>query len=415
MLADPGERLFRYQDISVDFLRGGRRRILGHDQGLGKTAIACRALVAPAMVICPASLVINWRRELEKWRRDLTPDDVEIVSYTNPKLKKILRKSNHYSLICDEVHYIKTLTAKRSVIVCGFIRRARHVIAMSGTLVPNRPIELWPLLYAMKITDMGYEEFAYRYAKAYVNPWKELDVRGHSHLKELRRLVAPHSLRFTKAEVLPELPLKTWRIIALDLPTTRKERTRINAQAKDLSRLTIEVAMEAMSDLIHQHGLRKLPKALSYLRDLLETVPKLIVFAYHRDILAAIMEELSEFHPVVLQGGMSVKKKQAAVDQFQDKKKCRVLVGQINAAGVGWTMTAASHVVFVEGSWVPATMDQASDRAHRIGTTQNVTCDVLVVHKTIDEHMMRRCLEKKDVAGRIVPDNELSEFTSLPF
>lgn len=418
MVANPSDQLFAFQQTSVDFCIDDRFSIIGHDQGLGKTAIACRALHAPAIVVCPAALIINWQRELSIWRRDLKPGAVQVVSYANPDIARILRKSKHYTLVLDEVHYIKNPEAQRTRNVCHAIRRAFHCIVMSGTLVPNRPIEVWPVLYSMGITKLRYKRFAYKYADAYMNKWGELDVRGHSNLEELSDLIAPHSLRYTKQEVLPELPLKTWRVIALNLPLKREERVKNNPVAKDLARMDVQVAMEAMADLIHQHGLRKLPLALEYIRDILQTVNKVIVFAYHRDVLDALMSDLAEFNPVMVRGGMSPKKKQSKVDRFQDDQKCRVLCGQITAAGVGYTMTAGSHVIFVEGSWVGAVMDQAGDRAHRIGQTKNVTCDVLVIHKSIDEWMMRRCLEKKDVAGRIVPDNEFSdpnEFTSLPF
>jgi SWI/SNF-related matrix-associated actin-dependent regulator 1 of chromatin subfamily A len=96
-----------------------------------------------------------------------------------------------------------------------------------------------------------------------------------------------------------------------------------------------------------------------------------------------------------------------AVDRFQDPtSKTRVFLGQTEAAGVGLNLTAASHVVFAEGSWVPSTLEQAADRAHRIGTKKNVTADLLTISGSIDEHMLRRALEKRKVVDQIMPQNE---------
>ena len=172
-----------------------------------------------------------------------------------------------------------------------------------------------------------------------------------------------------------------------------------------------DVAFEAMSDVLHLHGLRKLRLAIEYITDLLEHVDKLVVFAHHRDVVLALRDALAGYGAAAILGGVSDGIRDHAFRRFQSKKTPRVLIGNLQAMGVGHTLTRSDHVVFVEGSWVPSVMEQAADRCHRIGTVSAVTADVLVIGRSIDEHMMRRCLEKEIVSSRIVPE---SLFTNLP-
>lgn len=365
--------------------------------------IAILSADLPALVVCPASVMVNWRREIEMWRPEAA-SKFRIMSYASPRFVSI-RARDYGTVILDECHYVKNPEAKRSRLACGLLRyigRRGKAFALSGTPIPNRPIELWPLLYSMRITDLSYVDFAFRYASAFENQWHELDVRGASNLSELRALLAPSMIRFTKEQVLPELPPKTWRVLALNLPpdTREKEWSRV-----DVKRMDPGVAFEAMSDVLHLHGIRKVPLVAEHVKNLLASVHKVLLFAHHRDVIAALAGELRAFHPVTVLGGQTSARKQAAVDHFQDpKSKTRLFIGQVEAAGVGLNLTAASHVVFAEASWVPSTLEQAADRAHRIGTKGNVTVDLLTIHRSIDEHMLRRALEKLDVVNQVVSE-----------
>jgi len=358
----------------------------------------------PALVVAPASVKINWRREIETWRRRSTRA-WDVVSYADSNLDQVDPRQ-YKTLVVDEVHYVKNPEAKRSRLVCGLIRKVGkkgRVFALSGTLVPNRPIELWPLLYAMRVTRRSFAGFALKFAAAYENEWGELDVRGASNLPRLRRLLRPHCLRYRKGDVLPELPDKTWRVMALDLPVPSREK---DFSLRDLRRMREPVAFEAMSDVLKLHGQRKVPLAAQHVKDLLEAVPKVILFAHHRDVIHALAGELKRYHPVMVMGGQTPRRRQAAVDRFQEQgSRTRLFIGQVEAAGVGLNLTAASHVVFAEASWVPSTLEQAADRAHRIGSTGNVTVDLLTISGSIDEHMLRRALEKKEVVDQVVPEN----------
>jgi hypothetical protein len=125
-----------------------------------------------------------------------------------------------------------------------------------------------------------------------------------------------------------------------------------------------------------------------------------VIFAWHQDVVESLMQALAEYGAVKLVGGMNATAKQASVDRFQQDPTCRVFVGNISAAGVGITLTAASHVVFAELDWTPARVSQAEDRCHRIGQTDSVLVQHLVLAGSLDATMAEMIVEKQDVADR---------------
>lgn len=367
--------------------------------------IAVLAADLPALVVCPASVKVHWKREVARWRPDAR-GRVRVLSYADRRLAWA-RPDYYRTVIVDEAHYVKNHESRRSALVCRLLRQVGdrgRVFALSGTLVPNRPIELWALLFAMRITDLPYEDFAYRYASAHLNEWYDLDVRGASNLPELREMLAPHCLRYTKTDVLPELPEKTWRVIALDLPRDRCEK---EFSLDDLVKMRESVAFEAMSDILHLHGQRKVPLILEHVRNLLEHERKVVLFAHHRDVIDNLEAGLKEFRPVTVTGSLRPVRRQAAVDRFRRSTGCRVFIGQGQAAGTGTDglQGVTGRMVIAEGSWVPGDLEQWSDRIHRIGTRHPVEIDLLTIEGSIDEHMLRRALQKQGVIDQIVPEN----------
>ena len=352
-------RPYPYQLRSVEFLQSRNRSILAHEPGLGKSAISLLAADVPAIVVCPASLLVNWRREIDAWR-PLDCDQFEVVTYGDRRLKEVVSTTETpwRTLIVDEAHFIKNAGTQRTRRVCKLIRRvgrAGKVFALTGTPVPNRPIELWPLLYSMGVTDMRYEEFAYRYADAFVNQWGQLDVTGACNLRELRQLLEPVTIRFTKEQVMPDLPDKTWRVVALDLPLEQREK---RLDLSEIDRMPFHVAFEAYSDVLHLHGQRKVPLALEHVTSILEAGEKVIVLCHHRDVVQMMSEGLASWGAVAVDGSVPRAHRQVLADQFQEDPETRAFVGQVQTVGVGMNLTAASHVVFVEASWVPGVLEQ---------------------------------------------------------
>lgn len=408
--------LMPFQKGAMSWLSSRPIAFLALEQGLGKTVVASVDLVPPAIVVCPASMKWAWHAELATWRPELQvqvirkakdaiqPDaDVWVVNYDI--LDRVDLPTAH-TVIADESHYAKSYKAKRTKALSALIKKSQRVRLLSGTPVVNRPIELWPMLYATRTTKLGYHEFGLRYCGGWKTPWDTWDFSGASHLDELNQMLAPVMLRLTKAQVLPELPDRTFRVVALDLPVDKREQAfSIDA----IERNPQPVAFEALPDILHLNAHRKLPMALQHIRDTLETVEKVVVFAHHTDIIEELITALAEFSPVRVTGADSPESRHQSVDRFQNDPACRVFVGNIRAAGVGLTLTAASRVIFVESSWTLADLLQCADRCHRIGQKNPVLAEILTIHQSIDAHMLHAALRKMDIINRIIKESEMSK------
>lgn len=398
---------YPYQQQTLAFVNDRHHSIVAHEPGLGKTMIAILAADLPALVVCPASVRLHWEAEVRNWRPSAKEGDFEIMSYADRDL--FLMNPKHFkTIIVDEVHYVKSPEAKRSMDVCKLVRRIGRrgkAIALSGTLVPNRPIELWPILYAMRITDLSYEHFAIKFAAAFTDRWGAFDATGASNLPELREMLGPNTIRFLKEDVVKELPEVTRRVIALDLPVSEMEK---DYDLGSLKRMRDSVPMEVMSAILQEQGERKTPQVLEYCREALEQEDKILIFAHHRAMIERLCQGLAPFHPSRLWGGMTDKQKEESKSDFINNPECRVFVGQNQAAGTGvdGLQHVCSRAIVAEGSWVPSDLSQMIGRLHRIGQTKPIVVDFMTIDRSIDEHMLRRCIEKQDVVDQILPVTE---------
>jgi SWI/SNF-related matrix-associated actin-dependent regulator 1 of chromatin subfamily A len=152
----------------------------------------------------------------------------------------------------------------------------------------------------------------------------------------------------------------------------------------------------------------KTPAALDYIRGVLESEQKLVVFAHHHDVLHMLREGLAEYNPVMYTGEESQQAREDAKDAFQTDQNIRVFLGSIEAAGQGITLTAASTVIFVELDWVPGIMQQAEDRLHRYGQVNPVLVQHLVVLSSIDAKLSETLLQKQAVIDAAL-DKDISE------
>ena len=406
--------LMPFQQGAMAWLSTRTAAFLALEQGLGKTVVSSCDIQAPAVVVCPASMKYAWAAELRTWRPDLSVQvirnskdqangsDVTIVNYD---ILDRLDLPVPRTLVADESHYAKNHKAKRTRSLVKLIKTSKRVRLLSGTPIVNRPIEIWPLLYAIGGTKLGYFEFGMRYCAGWRTPWDTYDFSGASRTDELNQLLEPVMLRLTKAQVLPELPEKSFRVVELDLPTDKREK-QFNIQ--EIEKHPDPVAFEAMPDILHMNALRKLPMAIQHIQDALESSAKVVVFAHHTDIVDGLLSGLAAFNPVRVVGADKPEARQAAVVRFQTDPQCRVFVGNIKAAGVGLTLTAASHVIFVESSWTPSDIQQCADRCHRIGQKNSVLVEILTIHKSIDAHMLHSALRKMDVINLIIKDTNMS-------
>ena len=401
--------LYKHQVQAIEWLGQRPKAILALDMGLGKTCVSSLDLSVPALVVCPASLKLNWQAELAMWRPELgvqvvrSPKDpikgldVTIVNYD---ILGKLDLPTPTTLIVDEAHYIKNYKAKRTKLLMSLIKATPNVSLLTGTPIVNRPIELWTLLYSIGATKLGYFEFGMRFCAGWKTPWDTYDFSGSSRKGELIKVLEPFMLRMTKEECI-DLPSKTYRIIALDLSVDKREKQ----FSQDQIDTPDSIPFEAISDIRRLNAERKLDQSISYIKDCLEQTDKIVVFAHHTHIIDGLMDALKEFEPVMVTGSVKNEDRHVAVQTFQNNPKCRVFVGNIKAAGVGLTLTAASHVVFVEAPWSPADLQQAADRCHRIGQQNNVTIDLLTITGSIDEIILHKILTKMDVIDSVIKES----------
>ena len=412
----------------------GNRHLLGDPMGVGKTIQAIGLINYRAYkrvtIVCPASLILNWKDELEKWLvnetkihvikngKDVLPEDAEIIigSYSlvsNPNILKQLRYGMETELlICDESHYLKNPKAGRTKTILGsgaLMKCAKEVIFISGTQMLNRPIELYGILDSACPVAIGFRNW-FEYAKDFCGAYHDgfcWNVDGASNQKELgQRLRAYLMVRRRKEKVLPQLPDKEARIVFLDPnPASKKA-------AKKMAKFSLDeieknkgnaVGFEGLSEARRELGEAKVPAALKYLKEKLESEnQKIIVFAHHKDVIKELEEGLSAYGVVSIKGTTSREKRHENVKRFQNDENVKVFVGSITAAGVGITLTAASYVAFVEASWVPGENQQAFDRAHRMGQKNFVLGEFLTFAGTLDEKILRSHINKNKIIREVM-------------
>lgn len=421
-----GTQPMPFQVNGAIWMAGRAGSINADEMGLGKTiqTIMALNLTKPerVLIVCPATLKINWQREIEKWSLpahgagivygDFWPKTPWVIINYDLLTRHVsnLKAVTWDALVLDEAHYIKTRNAQRTKIAMEISARRRYLL--TGTPILNRPIELWPLLRIIGAVEPGtYWPFAKRYANARRGRFG-WDIKGASNIPELAKSIRPHYLRRTKEQVLPELPAKMRQVLLLPPPEDarygelEKAWQQIMEGGLDatIHRITATKDFDeagSLARLRHETALWKVPFVISHVREIIEDGYKLVVFGHHRDVLEAIHTAVP--HSVLLYGGMTAQQKQQAVDRFQRNSDCPLFVGQIQAAGMGITLTAASRVVFAELDWVPANMTQAEDRLHRIGQKDSIMVQHLVFDGSVEGYIAEALVKKQGVINNVIP------------
>lgn len=390
------------------FKRSRKALLIGDPPGLGKTIQAAGLIntLAPknVLVIGPASLRPNWYRELYAWCVDI-PIVHHVVSYEH-----IAEYWRHYAkrrwdlMVIDEAHYIKNPESNRTQAVLALAAHAEHVLLLTGTPAPNRLHELYPLisLQADVINNISARQFKMHFTKGYPTSYgfKVTGARNRDELDMLLRGTG-FMLRRNRREVLPQLPEVQHCLVTFDNESEKlKQIIRKEQNMFDIEQVRESIAaatQAAYPEVRHEMGVAKIPMAINWAKSMLESVDKLVLFAYHTRCIELLQEGLASYSPVVMQGRMSAAKQDAVVQKFQHRKECRVFIGQLNVAGTGHTLHAAHHVGFVEFSWVPGENEQGVERVRRIGqTAQQVFAHYLVVDKSVDAQILRTAVGKAD-------------------
>jgi SWI/SNF-related matrix-associated actin-dependent regulator of chromatin subfamily A-like protein 1 len=442
-------KLYKFQEDGLKFIESRHgRALIGDEMGLGKTIQALAWLrihpeARPAVIVVPASLKLNWRREAYKWMdrsqetvmilsgspngngQELALPAASVIIINYDILKKwnpILKKLSPKAVVIDESHYVKNNKAQRTLAVRDLAKGVPHVIAMSGTPIVNRPIEFYNAISIVNPTVFpSWYKFATRYCAPKFNGFAT-DYSGASNTEELHQILTKTlMIRRLKKDVLKDLPAKIRSVVPLEL----ENRSEYNEAVRDFlgwlertegeeaaERASAAEALVAIGKLKQLAARGKLNAAISWIRDVVDQDEKIIVFAVHHWMVDALMAEFGK-QAVRLTGKESQEQRQAAVDNFQNDPDIKVFVGNTKAAGVGITLTAATHVVFVELGWTPGEMCQAEDRAHRIGQEETVNVYYLVAEDTIEEDIAIMLDQKAEVLSQILDGKEVEKHSIL--
>ena len=465
-----------YQRAGIAYMSQRYSALLADPMGSGKTVMIAGTLNAlhetdntgRILIVAPASLTINWKRELEKWlvwkptihvfdgskskKFDISTfkPDISIFSYerlctTYKNFYTFIKDKSsgqvygridpsvahiYGTVVLDEAHYCKSETSKRTFVALSFAAGAHHRYFLSGTPILNRPIEAWPLLhclrpdiwgnrdkYATYFCDRKLKTIYYKTREGVVRNKAVWDESGACNIEELNHMLRKHvMIRREKSTILKELPPKMIQTISLPVhcEDVAKEFDIWNrlvakyGEEEAVSRLlgnSLGVGdMGEMANIRQRVALAKVPHVVDFVKDIIENTDeqKVIVMAHHRAVVDALMEGLVDYRPVKVVGGMTAENKQMSVDLFQKDVDTKVFIGNIRAAGVGLTLTASSTVVFAELDFTPGMMEQASDRAHRLGQTNTVNVYQLILDGSLDGYLLEMLKTKKDVFSKLM-------------
>lgn len=462
--------LYPFQCAGVHFLELMGSGIIADQMGLGKTVQALAFLARgddryPALVVCPASVKMNWAREVMRWIGDdevscdvvdgsysyeVRPDgkkghrigniqnlntdefaDILIINYDvlNRNKEKLL-EMEFKTVVLDESHYVKNFKSKRSEAAKDIASQAKHKILLTGTPVMNRPAELWHQLHI--ISPEVWPKF-FKFAKRYCDLQRGRfgwTYNGATNLDELHRsIVGTYMVRRRKMEVIKDMPKKVVYKTNIDVDAgVRQEynlafknfrQWALNSGGQDkLMRVLRAEMLTRMTTLKRLAAEAKVETAVEHIVDFLESreEDQLVVFAHHRSVLEGLYREIrkSNHKVATIFGGDSMAKRQQAIDDFRDGR-VRVIVCSIMAAGTGVDgLQVAQNMMFLERTWRPADHQQAEDRIHRIGQTDICFVEYLDLEDSIDEVMANILENKRQVAskivdGKVVDDNYVDE------
>ena len=427
--------LMPYQKAGVAYAGSVGRCLIADQMGLGKTVEAIASLeyrdAFPAIIVCPASLKENWKREINKWlphrsvnilsgKGNIANVDVNIVNYDIiGRFVEPIMHLKPMGLVLDESHYVKTSKTKRTEAVRDIAKKVPQsgtVLLLSGTPVTNRPEELVSQLEILGMLSRfgGKWAFLKRYTNAYHNGFG-WDTKGASNLNELNMKLRQNCyIRRTKDEVLKELPAKTRNVVHVEpsgkgyaeyrkaegdlLAFLAENGYRASDTAEHLRRTTVLKRLAADA---------KMESVIEWIDSFLESCDrKLVVFAHN----VAIVDYLAgKYGNLRVSGQDSMEDRQHAVDSFQKDHKARVIVLNLQAGGVGLTLTAGSDVCFVQQGWTPGEHDQAEDRCHRIGQENSVQVWYLIGVNTIDEDIYDLIDAKRAVVDAVTDGDEVQQ------
>ena len=423
---------FEHQKIAVTKLVSNKKYILADDMGLGKTGSAIMASISckakKILVICPASLKLNWKREIEFYSneevgivegKEWVDGKYVIINYdilknfhSMPKDrddKSIIKESGFDLVIIDEAHYVSNGKAQRTKLVNNLTKKINRLWLLSGTPMTSRPMNYYNLLKLVgsRVAD-NWINYVRRYCdgkqifRGYRKVWLTF---GATNLNELRDKTKDKVLRRLKEDVL-DLPDKIITPIQLKLKSKDYE-TEVGEYRdwrRDNKNKGLSIQLSKLMKVRQIIAMEKTKETEQLIEQSLNQDKKVIVFTNFTAPLLKIYEKYKK-NAVILNGTMKKEDRQKSVDRFQNDDNIKVFIGNVKAAGVGITLTAAEVVIFNDLSFVPSDMSQCEDRAFRIGQDKKVSCLYPIYENTIERKIYDIVNNKKSVIDTVMGDN----------
>jgi SNF2 family DNA or RNA helicase len=420
-----------HQKDAIQKLVENKKFILADDMGLGKTTStiisALETGAKKVLIICPASLKINWQREIENYSDRTTSiiegkkwddSDFVIINYDiiknfhddKNKTESIIVKSKFDLVIIDEAHYVQNSQAQRTKLINDIGKKVERVWLLTGTPITSRPINYFNLL---SLIDSPVAQNWMAYVKRYCNGFqfqagrrKIWNVSGASNLEELRDRTSPLVLRRLKENVL-DLPEKIITPVYLRLKSNEYEELMGEYydwydKSGESDSLTLQFTkLTKVRQVIAEE---KTKATIELCENIIEQGKKVIVFTNFTKSLELILQHFGK-NAVRLDGQMSQKERQSSVDRFQNEEDVKIFVGNIKAAGVGITLTAAEAVVMNDLSFLPSDHSQAEDRSYRYGQKNNVLVYYPIFDNTVEGIIYDILKKKKNIFETIMGDN----------
>lgn len=424
-----------YQAFGAKFALAQDRTILGDEMGLGKTVEALGVLChlsalgeTSALVVCPASVVANWRAEITRhthltphvvhgsgrddayatWRRE---GGVAITTYDglhrlDPRARMPRKASGPRPLamlVVDEAHYVKNPGTKRSRSVARWARHAERVLFLTGTPMENR-IEEFQALVTHLQPDVGSR------------------VDGMTAVAgpaAFQTAVAPVYIRRNQSDVLDELPdlipsLDWVDPTAVDLDSYRRAVGSDNFMAMRRAAY-LSVGPDGPRTVRDIERSAKLARLTDIVEEASEEGLKVIVFSFFRDVLAIVRQACELVLPGAVYGALTGStapaERQRLIEALGEHSGGAVLVAQIEAGGVGLNIQSASVVVLCEPQWKPSTEAQAIARSHRMGQVRRVQVHRLLLEDSVDQRMLAVLAGKQQLIERFVNGSAIKDAT----
>lgn len=432
------EGIYPFQIDGIKFLENRKGNgLIADAMGLGKTIQAISYFIEnpeirPVLIVCPASVKLNWKREIIKWT-DYKDEDIQILKSKKTysllyscwyiinydildSWKDVLIGNKIAAIVSDESQFICNSKSKRTKAFKKLAKKIDKRIFLSGTPIKNSPREFFTVLNLLDNKCFPKEySYLYRFCNPKYNGFGWI-FKGVTNWEELHKSIKPLMIRREKSDVLKDLPKKRKIIVPIECTQIEFEKYQqaiveienwINENEKK-NMIEIKKRLEFISTL--SYGAKR-KQVINWIRDYINTGEKLVLFAYHLEVLNDLQSAFSDIKTVRIDGSVKSEDRQKIIDQFQNDLEIKLFIGQIKAAGIGITLTAASAVAFVEFSWTPADHEQAEDRIHRIGQkADSVTAYYLVAEGTIEKDIVEMIQKKYDTVKKVIDGKSDQEF-----